>query len=207
VWVYLQFWLVLPLCFRFIRRFDRIHWLIFIAISVAADITFSLTNTPLWVYRLLAIRYIFLMPLGRYWATHKIRLNSTTLTLSAISVISIIALEYTDIDFSPVFFNSWRMFKWLCYFYPAMLLMWALCIAYHKVNHKIRNLFTAMGRCSYEIFLMQMLVFALYPHSIAENIIGNRVIAGVIFIVLTITLSIAPCLFWQKRKEQQYDKA
>lgn len=155
------------------------------------------------IYRLTSLRYIFLIYLGYVWATNKIsrHLSTKQIVLSLISLIILLALYYSTGSLKPFLHDTtWRPFHWICYFYVALLLPWLIWKFYDKLPNKIKEFIGEIGKWSYEIFLIQMMIFTLYPHSRIS--FGNIYIDTLIFIVLTTVLSIFPIFIWKKCKRQ-----
>jgi len=121
-WIYIQFALLLPL-FRPFFRYIKGSWLtiIFLLLAVGGEVACSVVQMPEWMYRLLFIRYVFLIYLGYLLVEKGVVLNIVTLTLSVVSLIVLYHLEIKEVDWSPWFYDSkgWRAFHWICYFYIA----------------------------------------------------------------------------------------
>lgn len=68
VWVYLQIAFLLPLLYPLFNRFPRkFLFLVFIIACVLFDCLFSIICLPQPIYRLLSVRYVFLVYLGMIW--------------------------------------------------------------------------------------------------------------------------------------------
>lgn len=151
------------------------------------------------LYRLLFFRYLFLIYLGYVWVTNKmsIVLSSSQILLSILSITILIILYYSTGSLKPFLHDSaWRTCHWMCYFYAALLLPWFLWKLHCKLSSRIKSIFAEIGRYSYEIFLLQMMVFTLYPHSLFS--VGNSKIDLLLFILLSLTLSVLPVIIYQK---------
>ena len=77
--IYLQITLLLPI-FRvlFIKMSKKTLFWIFLFISEGLEILCSLTQPPAWLYRILAIRYVFLIYLGWLWVKDGIKMDWKT---------------------------------------------------------------------------------------------------------------------------------
>ena len=69
---------------------------------------------------------------------------------------------------------------------------------YNIFSIPLKQLLCYMGRCSYEIYLMQMLVFGFYPAKTINRIVGDSVNPTLIFIICTTLMSIVPVLIEKK---------
>jgi peptidoglycan/LPS O-acetylase OafA/YrhL len=203
VLIYLQFFLLLPLCGLWVRRMGR-HgfWSLFV-LALLLECICAHIPMPAWLYRLLFVRYAALIPLGLYWAQNGIRLQAPQLLLSLLSVLLIVGAHYLGWNFYPLFPTpevGWNDFHSPMYFYPAFLLGWLMCRSYEWLPRWTTRVLTAMGRRSYEIFLWQMVVFTFYPYHTIAACLGNRMLSCLLFILLTTVGSILPCLLWPRIK-------
>ena len=168
-WIYLQISLLLPLFAIALQRYSKIEsFFIFLTICESFEILFSFAKLPDSIYRLLTVRYIFLIWLGWQWAKEGIKLNITTVILSIVSLISIIYFEYLSLDDEPWFYNTvWKYHRWPCYFFVANLFMLILHKLWLYINRHafISKLVAKIAACSYEIFLIQMMVLFILKES------------------------------------------
>lgn len=137
-----------------------------VIICEALEIICSLVNIPDWIYRLLAIRYFFLIFLAWIWVKDGLRMTKTNWILSILSAVSIIYFEYYAVDAEPWFYSTaWSYHRWPCYFYVAFLMTFLLYKAYLFVrNIKIvDSSVKLLSKCSYEIFLVQMAACVCVP--------------------------------------------
>ena len=162
--IYLQITLLLPI-FRvlFIKMSKKTLFWIFLFISEGLEILCSLTQPPAWLYRILAIRYVFLIYLGWLWVKDGIKMDWKTIILSILSLHSIVYFEYVSVYFKinnePLFFDtSWTFHRWPCYFFCSTGLIYVLHIIYQKLrnNDKINSCIKVLAKSSYEVFLVQM---------------------------------------------------
>lgn len=162
-WVYLQFVFLLPFLYPYIQKFSgRVTFLILLSLTIGLEIFFSIINLPDSIYRLLCIRYLILIYFGLVWIKKGIVFNRATLLLSFISIIAVLFFVNTGFDLEPIFYNTgWKFHRWICYFHVVWLLPFLLNYVY-KVCCKCRIIdicIQEIGRCSYEIYLFQMVVF------------------------------------------------
>ena len=200
-WIYIQFALLLPLL-RLLFRNIRGSWLtiIFLLLAVGGEVACSVVQMPEWMYRLLFIRYVFLIYLGYLLVEKGVVLNIVTLTLSAVSLIVLYHLEIKEVDWSPWFYDSkgWRAFHWICYFYIAYPMLYILCKVFYRLpaNGFLENTICALGSHSYAIYIFQLFYFSIIAPYIGEKLLllGNPVLENVLFILLSILLCSVPVI-------------
>ena len=203
-WIYLQFSILLPLLYPLLSKLKRSHLLIlFLLISEGCEVLSSFISFPEPIYRLLCLRYLFLIYLGIEWVQRGIVMNWKTLLLSLLSIGLIFYFTYSDPSLEPFFFKtSWRYHRWICYFYVAYLMVWLLFVAFNVIkNVKWLNDFVELlGKASYEIYVFQMLVFVLFSKTFL-SFLPHYLITPV-WMFTTITVSIvggyAFHRFWNK---------
>ncbi len=201
VWIYLQFFILIPLVIPIFKKFRGICLLIvFIIISEIFELISFYLNIPEFIYRLLFFRYFILLYFGYMLSTQEFILNKKKIILSTISVLFIIAEVYLNIDFEPFFYNTgWKGFHWISYFYTTYLFMYVLKKIYQNISKiKLTKVIEEIGSYSYEIFLLQMLIFGFYPHSLTAMIISNKYIEFILFVILSSGLSILPVLVYKR---------
>lgn len=180
--IYIQIALLLP-CFRFVlNRLNRkqLIWF-FLILAEGLELICSLMQLSAWIYRLLAIRYLFLILLGWLWVKDGIKLNRRMIFLSVVSASSILYFEYVavffHIDNEPWFFNTaWTFHRWPCYYFCANGLVYLLHAIWQWLNksEKINCIIKELAKSSYEIFLVQMCV------CYAIRILHIPVVAGIL---------------------------
>lgn len=168
--VYIQIALLLSLFGMLFKKLSKkaLLW-VFLFISVGLELLCSLTHPPIWLYRILAVRYVFLIYLGRLWVKDGIKLDRKMVLLSMLSLLSIIYFEYVSIYFSinnePLFFDTaWAYHRWPCYYYVSNGLVFVLYAIWQKLkrNNKFETCIKTLAKSSYEIFLVQMTVIYLF---------------------------------------------
>ena len=164
--IYVQIAVILP-CFRWvINRLNRTQLIwFFLILAEGLEVLCSLIQLPEWLYRLFAIRYLFLILLGWLWVKEGITLDRKMVLLSIVSALAIIYFEYVavylKINNEPWFFNTaWTFHRWPCYYYCANGLVFLLHIIWKWINKTgwINCLIKELAKSSYEIFLVQMCV-------------------------------------------------
>lgn len=197
-WIYLQFALILLPLFGWLQNHFHMEswiWLVLFALlSEASEILCSISNISQNLYRILAIRYIFLIYGGYIWAKKGIQFNWKTICLSILSIVAIVLFQYEKLGCEPwVFDTDWRYFHWFCYFWAIFLLVYILHWIYTRTaGGGIQLIINNIGKRSWEIFISQMAVFELYP------IKGNRWT----YFAITTILSIIPVMLYFGIKEK-----
>lgn len=203
VWIYVQFAFVIPLMALVINKLKSVIGrgkicLLMIALSCLLELLCICTDIPEWLYRLLFFRYFFLIYLGYLWVEKGICLNGKTLLLSVVSIVSILLFTYTSINPEPFFFQTnWNISHWICYFYVAYLFVFFLKLGYGLLSEKLKSFICLMGKYSYEIFLLQMFVFAFFPSEMLSQVVENKYVFTFLTVLFTVTLSILPVLCWK----------
>lgn len=192
-WIYLQMALFLLI----IKRIPNIvvvskPIVVFLVIIVCEvfEIILSLISLPDFYYRLLAIRYLFLILLGWIWVRDGIVINNKTILLSLLSMAAIIFFEYYNVDTEPWFYNTaWKTHRWPCYYYVSTLLCALLFYIYTNIKsyHQVEKSIRILSKCSYEIFLLQMLVIQIMPKN---EFVNNSILQLCIKMILVFTISI-----------------
>ena len=189
-WIYLQFVILLPCVGWLQKRINLPSWgwaIVFVVISELLEILCSLTNITPEIYRLCAFRYVFLIYGGYLWAKEGIKLNWYTILLSIVSIAAIYLLQYKQLTFEPLVFDTaWRYFHWFCYFFAMWLLVYIVKML-HRLWDGLSKLFQIIGKYSYEIFIFQMMVFYFFPRDVNPWI----------YLTATTLLSIVPVLLWK----------
>ncbi len=192
-WIYLQVAFLLPLLWSFVSKASKyVQLFTFLFMSVGFEVLFSIINLPDCIYRLLATRYFFLIYFAyNWWVRDGVVINVKTLVMSLLSISAILFFIFTDINLEPVFFNTdWKIHRWICYYYVASLLVYVVWFIYKKVG-KVKwldSLIRMVGRCSYEIYLMQMLVFVFLGGRL--NFISETLLRVPLYMILTTSLSL-----------------
>ena len=200
-WIYIQFAILLP-CLRPIFRNlgDNTLLILFLGLSIGSELLCYYTHMSDWVYRLLFLRYIFLIYLGYQIVVRGIVLNIVTVFLSIVSIIAVYCFDILGVDGSPFFYDSseWSTCHWICYFYIAYPMLYALCKFFYWLppNSVIENAFCKMGSHSYAIFIFQLLYFFVFGSLVADGllIIGNPIVEKVLFILISIIACVIPVL-------------
>lgn len=200
-WLYIQFALLLPLLRPLFHRLERMQLaILFLSLAIGGEVYCSVAHMPEWLYRLLFIRYVFLIYLGYLLVEKGVVLNMTTMLLSVISLVVLYYFEIKDVDWSPLFYHStgWNAFHWICYFYIAYPMLYILCKVFYRlpVNGFLENTICALGSHSYAIYIFQLFYFSIIAPYIGEKLLllGNPVLENVLFVLLSILLCSVPVI-------------
>lgn len=192
-WVYVQLALFLPFAWRYFQRYSMSQlFLPFILVCAAFDILFSVIDIPEFIYRLTAVRYIFLIYLGMIWVKDGVRMNWKTLIFSILTIIATLFFYYTKLDLEPWFLTTgWVTHRWICYYYVGSLLTVVVWYLYRWINRIgwIDKLVIEIAKSSYEIFLVQMAVFVLLP-PVVSHLIDHMYLRSVVLFTSEIVLSV-----------------
>jgi len=192
-WIYLQVAILLPLFSPLLCRFSKwVSLIIFIIICQLFEFLFSIIDLPENIYRLLAVRYIFLVPLGWLWAKEGIVINWKTILLSILSLFAILYFEYLSVHDEPWFFTTkWQFHRWPCYFFLAygftgiLNIVWKRLVNYELIIKYIK----VLASSSYEIFLVQMSVIYLINYT-SIPFVRDKVFKYIIWLILVWMISI-----------------
>jgi hypothetical protein len=112
--------------------------------------------------------------------------------LSIVSIGAVIFFSYTSYNLEPLFYQTgWAFHRWICYFYIPILLTYVLWLVYNPIKklEKLSIAIKEIAKCSYEIYLFQMLVFVVLPSS-RLNFIQSIYLRLPLWIILTFVISI-----------------
>lgn len=207
VWIYIQIAVILVWVWPLVVKltYKQLTWL-FLLISVGFEFLFSIINLPDYIYRLLAVRYIFLIPLTMIWINKRVVFNFTNILLSVLSVASVLFFSYSQCNLEPLFYQTnWTSHRWICYFHLPIMLTYILWLVFNKVKDmKCLSLaIKEIASNSYEIYLFQMFVFVVFPQSRLGFIQGSffRV---VMWMILTFLFSIVGGIILKKAINKAY---
>jgi hypothetical protein len=176
-WVFVQIAVLLPIIKKWLdnNQKDKTKVLItFLVICEFFEILFSIIDLPDRLYRLLAIRYLFLFYLAWVWVRDGICINKKTTLLSILSLIAIIYFEYFSVDDEVIFYNTaWKFHRWPCYYFVSVWGVYLLRMLYRLLCDRasIMKSIKLLAKCSYEIFLIQMIVLYNYPSWYTKDLI------------------------------------
>lgn len=200
-WIYVQFAILLPLLRPLFRCLSEKTLLaLFLILSIGTEMLCHYFQMSEWLYRLLFFRYIFLIYLGYQLVLRGVVLNVLTVSLSVISLIAVCCFEFRVFDVTPFFYDSedWRTFHWICYFYIAYPMLYALSKFFYWLppNGKIEDFFCKAGKHSYAIFIFQLFYFFVFAPMVKEglSLIGNPVVEMFSYTLLSMVICVLPVL-------------
>ena len=193
-WIYLQMVFMLPLMAPVFLKLKNRYLLLlfFITICELFEIILSIVDFPEKMYRLLAIRYLFLIYLGWRWSHEKIIIDTKTIFLASLSLLATAYFAYFSFDDEPWFYNtSWKTHRWPCYYYVMTAGVFVLKKLWIKIekNILIFNIVQLLAKSSWEIFIVQLGIIYLFKYDIL-SFISDAYIRYVIWMVMVWTLSI-----------------
>lgn len=198
-WIYIQIAVLLPIAKWLIKRLTNYQLLLlFLLVCEGTEIVSSLIHVSDDVYRLLAYRYFFLIYLGWVWVNKGIRINVYTIFMSLLSFLTIFYFLYISNNDEPFFFNtSWNCHRWPCYYFVAIGGTYLLFLLYNLFCKQKRALNTikVLAKCSYEIFLIQMVLCVICPYF---NFIPIEFLRVILRIIIIFGLSIFGGFYFNK---------
>lgn len=98
MWIYLQIAFLLVVIWPWLKKLSiKKALLVFLIISIGFELLFSFINLPDWLYRLLCVRYLFLIPLGMIWIEKGVEINRKTIVLSVLSIAAVLFIIFTEL--------------------------------------------------------------------------------------------------------------
>lgn len=202
IWIYLQIAVLLVIIWPWLKKLSiRQALFIGVTVSVGFEILFSFINLPDWFYRLLCVRYLFLIPLGLIWVEKGVLLDGKTIILSFLSIIAVLFFVFTNYDLEPFFYNTgWETHRWVCYFYLPFLLTYVLFLIWIRLRKWAANTIKWIAARSYEIYLAQMAVFACLSSKVLI-FVSNGIVRFVLCAMVAFTLSIlfGSLIYWFRK--------
>lgn len=185
-YLYIQLWLIAPVVY-YILNFKHGGGYVILLISIVINI---LTNTIMpndRVYSCFIGRYLFMSVV----AWHYLKQPNSILWKYILPLISILYwISLSSIDLYPCVDNRWSTQQFPSFFYTFFFVSFISWI-YEKLGNTIKDIFTWMGRNSYQIFIIQMFVFHLF--SIEDYLfITSDTLRRCVFVLTSVTMSIIP---------------
>ena len=208
-WIYLQFAIILPLLAPVISKLNE-NWIIpfFLFLAIGTEFFSSLVHLPQWLWRLLLLKYLFIIFLGYIIVERGIRLNLITIFLSLISIFTTLYLGYYDIDLSPWFYYmpNWNPVHWINYIYIIYFMIYFYKRVFEsiKANNTINSFICIIGKQSYSIFVFQLFFFSVIAPYISSLLITFYPpnLSNYIFAILTLSICISWGFIMQKTEER-----
>lgn len=201
IYIYLQFAFILPFVYKWMGKHKTSTIFYFsLIISVLLEVIASYIDLPEAIYRLLAIRYFFLIFFGFLWVREGVTFGRKEIFLGIIGFFSVLYFKYYYEPLEPLFFDTlWRTDRWICYFFVMYVFVPLQFIIWKNINNKIKSIIQFLGTCSFEFFLMQMFFCIVIPRLI-NMYLDNNITSSLIKILLIQILSIGGGVLYFKVK-------
>lgn len=164
-WVFVQYYLLNMLFLPIMRRIpsDYGKLLFFLLLSMGIEYFCSTFHISEELYRILALRYPFLIFLGYLIVKAGLGLIPGRMIVAAIGAVFIIIFNLTEWDMEPFFYNnSWKSYHWICYPYFAFFLFYMVYQLYKRLNtRRVGSFLKRIGKGSYGIFLVQSIWYLI----------------------------------------------
>lgn len=192
-WIYFQMAILLPLIYPILKKIpeNALLW-VFLVICEGCEIICSIVDFPDRIYRLLAIRYFFLIYFALKWIKKGIMPDWKMLILSLLSLATLIYFRYFSVNDEPWFYNTaWKTARWPCYYYVANLYVYMLYLLWSAINKNriVSKCVKKTAASTYEIFLVQMSVIYLF-HSDSLSVVPNSNLQFIIWFIIVWAVSI-----------------
>lgn len=204
--IYLQFAIILPIIAGIFKSQKSYLCLLFVIISQLSETACSYFHMPQLAYRLLFIRYIFLFYLGFLLAYKGFILNLYTFCLASICLVFSTYVVYSHHDFVPFLFNFVNpACHWFCYIYITFFLLFLIRKVYDLFNivSVLKMYVLKAGKYSYEIFLFQIVYFAVaddYINNLLKHHISHYLAYVLFKILIPVILCTIPVIFYKEKK-------
>src|SRR5699024_9255726 len=192
--VMIQTILIAPILYAYMQKYKKRNGLILLVSSFVLDWMVMLFDVPGSIYRVLVVRYLFVIVLGIWLALNEKPLNKQLIVfLASMSFIYITIVYYFGIE-TPLE-QYWQAQHAPAYFWTLTIVI--LVLKYRPINpdNLITNKLIQFGQGSYHIFLVQMIYFWLI---VLIDLSLHPLLA--VFVNLVICLSIG--LLYQKVDQQ-----
>lgn len=147
--------LIIPLIYHYMQKNLKANTIILLVFTLALDWLVQYLGLPDGIYRLLIIRYLFVIVLGAWLAMTGKKLNFNILGLLAgISLIYITAVYY--FDFQTSLETLWQAQHGPAYFWILFVVAIVLSMPNAQPDKAVNRLFIRIGQDSYFIYLAQM---------------------------------------------------
>lgn len=180
--VIIQATLILPLIYMLVKKNLTAWTIALFFISILVDAFCMLIDVPGSVYRVLVVRYIFVLVLGVWLALNPRKINYRWLIpLALVSAVYIAGVYYEEWNFFIERF--WQSQHAPSYFWTLLLVIIGLKAYQFKAGNPVSRLLVKMGQASYHIFLVQMSYFWLTEDSFGD-------LPMLIYVLISLTICI-----------------
>lgn len=210
--IYLQFAIILPLITWAFKSRKSYLCFVFVIISQLSETACSYFHMPQLAYRLLFIRYIFLFYLGFLLAYKGFILNLYTFCLASICLVFSTYIIYSHHNFVPILYDFVNpACHWFCYIFIAFFLLFLLRIIYNNFDSVpiLKIYVLKAGKYSYEIFLFQIVYFAIADDNI-DNLLKQHFSYYLAYVLLKILIPVVLCtipVILYKEKKPTWEKS
>ena len=153
--IFIQHIAISPFIVNIIYKYHSIiHVILFFIFSLLAEWLCVKIDMPVYIYRLILVRYIYAIYIGIYISKYGV--NLSLILFSSLSILYI-GYEYFLESKIPIIYNSWGYQHAPSYFYTVFIItvLWILFGYIEKYGHFL----VYIGKCLYHIFLFQMIYF------------------------------------------------
>ena len=182
--IMIQVVIIVPIIFYLVNKFEFKGLVGVFIINVLYEIAKNIFHMSALVYRLIAFRYVFIIAYGCFlFCTEKRNRNRKEIALSCIvgiiGALYITMFEYMGMK--PVITNQWSNTSVF-----AVLLIVPIMDYLLRKEQISNRLLELTGKASYNIFLVQLLYYAMFAYKVYEHVsIGIiRVIVNIVICVV-----------------------
>src|SRR5690625_3517434 len=141
--------------------------IILFIISILLDVICMMIDVPGSVYRVIIVRYVFVLVLGVWLSLNPGKINYKWLIpLAIMSAVYIAGVYYQEWEFFIE--RYWQSQHAPSYFWTLLLVIIGLQAYQFKAANPLSRLLVKMGQASYHIFLVQMFYFWVVADSIRD---------------------------------------
>lgn len=169
--IYVQAWILLPFLVFILNKLNTTKaTILVILISILAEVIYIIFNPYLVPYRLFVGRYIFLLFLGCMWRKNVIPKFFYFLAIPS-AILVFLEFHHYFTNSNLVYNTIWTGYHWWAYFYTLVFFSLLIYIYKRVSEFSLTSKIKKLGEASYEIFMVQMLIFGF----IKEDIIFSRI--------------------------------
>lgn len=155
----LQITVLFPIIYFVVKSHDFIGVVIFFCANVMYEAIATFYNMNQEFYRLCILRYLFCISVGCYSFIGKTVVRKYVDIFSmAVGFGYILLVNYTK--YKPLIFTNWTTTSCMASLFVAPIIVKLIKFKFNKAHFRILQ---TIGRCSYEIFLTQMVYFWMVP--------------------------------------------
>ena len=155
----IQFVFVFPLIYFVIKRWDFKGVIVCGIVNIIYEYVKIPLEMPKEIYRLLLFRYVFAIALGCFFSIGKFQIKKWMGILCCVVGASFLYCD-SYLGYQPTVFYRWAKTCMLAVFYIAPI----ACVLIKKCSWRCRPL-EILGKASYNIFLVQMVLFHIMGHA------------------------------------------